>query len=119
MTPGGLIHAEVVNVKGLYRRHAAFRRKLLVNAEGVSLDLSVQLGDEDRRVRVGKDLFQLLAGVFFGSRLKKVGTGVAVDLVNLIEKPVQIREIFCFSRADAEFVHEKESFQEMASAPTE
>ena len=90
-----------------------------MNAEDVSLDLSVQLGDEDRRVRVGKDLFQLLAGVFFGSRLKKVGTGVAVDLVNLIEKPVQIREIFCFSRADAEFVREKESFQEMASAPTE
>lgn len=87
-----------------------------MNAEGVSLDLSVQLGDEDRRVRVGKDLFQLLAGVFFGSRLKKVGTGVAVDL---IEEPIQIREIFCFSRADAEFVREKESFQEMASAPTE
>lgn len=42
-----------------------------------------------------------------------------MDLVNLIEKPVQIREIFCFSRVDAEFVREKESFQEMASAPTE
>lgn len=74
------VHAKVVYVKRFRRAGIRGRRVILDNAKRVSLDFSVVLGYENRRVVVTDLFFEFGAGVFRRSVNKNVGAKLRVNL---------------------------------------